>query len=94
MSVEILRSELKKLIKRVEGQKKILAESQKALEAAIVAKMPSLMVTVDARVKRQAEALRVGQSAIKELEDAIAVADSPQMDIEDNKNPPAAGRRR
>lgn len=56
--------------------------------------MPSLMVTVDARVKRQAEALRVGQSAIKELEDAIAVADSPQMDIEDNKNPPAAGRRR
>lgn len=58
-------------------------ESQKALDTALSAKLPSMLTTVDARVKRQALACQQTQNAISEIELAIKDADSAQMDIED-----------
>lgn len=59
----------------------ILATTKKSLDAAMEAKMPSLMIHIDARYKRQAMTAASTQAAIVELEAGIASLDSAQQDL-------------
>lgn len=52
------------------------------MDAALHGKMPALMVSIDARVKRQAAAVAATQAAIVELQEAIAVIDKEQHELD------------
>lgn len=83
-------------------------ETKEALDAAISARVPSVVASVDARLRRQAAAYEITKAAIVELEAAIASASSDQIVLDipavevageivppvDPPKPQAASRRR
>lgn len=73
-------------MKRLEGQKKILAESKQALDDALAHKLVAVATALDAKCKRQAAAVAATQAMIVELEQSIQ-ADEKQADA--FKEPPA-----
>lgn len=64
-----------------------MLETKASLDAAMAAKLPSLMQSIDARLRRQTEAAAGTQAAIVELEAAIGKIDADQreLDLKDGK---------
>lgn len=74
--------ELARAQRRLKGQQEILLQSKAALDAAVAAKMVSLVESCAARIKRQSDAAARTQAQIVELESAIREADNAaQMDL-------------